>query len=78
MTLDTKRIFDVEVKDVNTNDYPDYSDAYICYAIYKEDDGTFRDLTESELDELNDDSDFVYSAIDNHLYSQLTTTYIND
>ena len=68
MSLDTKRVFDVEVEDVNTNDYPDFSDAYISYAVYKEDDGSFRELTDSEYDELNDDGDFVYDAVENYLY----------
>ena len=40
------------------NDYPDFADGYIESG---EIDG--RPLTEDELDELNEDSDFVYNCI---------------
>ncbi len=44
---------------VNTNDYPDFADAYITAAIWKD---TGIQLTDSELDSLNDNSDFIYEA----------------
>lgn len=53
--LDYSKIDDIQVDGVDTSDYPDFCDAYICYASY---DG--RDMTEDELEELNDDRDFVY------------------
>ena len=68
MNLDTKRIFDVEVEDVNTNDYPDFCDAFISCAVYIGSDGSSRELTESELDKLNDDGDFVHDAVQSYLY----------
>jgi hypothetical protein len=40
------------------SDFPDFCDAYIASATY---DG--RDMTEEELEELNDDTDFVYKAV---------------
>ena len=40
---------DIEIDDINMNDYPDFCDAYISSASYK---GV--DLTESQLDQLND------------------------
>ena len=40
---------DIEIDDIDMNDYPDFCDAYISSASYK---GV--DLTESQLDELND------------------------
>ena len=48
---------------INHADYPDYVDAYISSA---EKDGI--PLTEFELDELNEDSDFVHSKLMEHLY----------
>ena len=44
---------------IDHRDAPDYSDAYICEASYE--DGT--DLTDDELDKLNEDSQFVYEAL---------------
>ena len=61
--LDYSKIDNVEVDGVDYFDYPDFCDAYIASADY---DG--REMTDEELDVLNDDSDFVYSAVENHLY----------
>ena len=63
INLDYAKISDVEVDGIDTRDYPDFCDAYISYAEY---DG--REMTDEELDVLNEDSDFVYSAVENHLY----------
>ncbi len=57
MTLDYSRISRVEVDGIDTRDYPDFCDAYISAAHY---DG--RPMTDDELEELNEDSDFVYEA----------------
>jgi len=51
--IDTKLITDCEVE--NANEYPDFPDAFISWASFED-----RDLTDSELDELNEDSSFVY------------------
>jgi hypothetical protein len=40
---------DIEIDGIDMNDYPDFCDAYISSASYKG-----IDLTESQLDELND------------------------
>ena len=61
--LDYSKIDNVEVDGIDYADYPDFCDAYIASADY---DG--REMTDEELDVLNDDSDFVYSAVENHLY----------
>ncbi len=55
MKIDTKQVTDIEV-DTGT-DYPDFADAYIESATYKG-----REMTEEELEALNDDSDFVYEC----------------
>lgn len=61
--LDYAKISDVEVDGIDTSDYPDFCDAFISYAEY---DG--REMTDEELDTLNEDGDFVYSAVESHLY----------
>ena len=63
INLDYAKISDVEVDGIDTRDYPDFCDAFISYAEY---DG--REMTDEELDTLNEDSDFVYSAVENYLY----------
>jgi hypothetical protein len=49
-TLDGRKVVDIEVDGVDSRDYPDFADAYFCYACYE--DGT--PLTEQELDKLAD------------------------
>lgn len=67
-TLDYSKVHDIEVDGIDTRDYPDFCDAFIAYATIELEDGTFRDATDVELDTLNEDSDFVYSAVENYLY----------
>ena len=67
-TLDYKRLADIEVDGIDTRDYPDFCDAYICGGSYQNLDGTYRDLTDAEIDQLNDDGDFVYSQVESKLY----------
>ena len=61
--LDYARIEDVEVDGIDTRDYPDFCDAYIASATYKG-----REMTEIELARLNEDSDYVYEAVLEHLF----------
>jgi hypothetical protein len=61
--MDYSKIDNVEVQDIDMKDYPDFCDAFIAYADY---DG--REMTEMELDELKEDSDFVHEAVFNQLY----------
>jgi hypothetical protein len=49
----------IEIDGIDTNDYPDFVDAFICNANYT--DGT--QLTDSDLDELNEDRDLVYHHV---------------
>lgn len=61
--LDYSKIEDVEVDGIDTRDYPDFTDAFISSATYKG-----REMTDAELDRLNEDSDFVYKAVQDRLY----------
>jgi hypothetical protein len=64
-TLDYRKISSVEVEDIFMYDAPDFVDAYISYAEY---DG--EPMTNEQLEELNQDSDFVYNAVQRRLYAR--------
>ena len=61
--MNYKFIDNIEVDGIDTKDYPDFCDAFIASADY---DG--KEMTEEQLDELNEDSDFVYECVQNHLF----------
>ena len=64
--LDTTLITDVEVEDIDNRDYPDFCDAFISSAVWKD---TGKNLTDEELDELNDNHrDFVYEMVWEYLH----------
>ena len=60
MKFKNRSITDIEVEDIDTRDYPDFCDAYIANARWE---GTGEELSVAELEELNDDGDFVYDAV---------------
>ena len=60
--LDYSKISDIGLSDIDTSDYPDVF-GYIVSASY---DG--REITEEELDVLNDDSDYVYECLMKRLH----------
>jgi len=47
-TLDSRLFTEIELEDVNTNDYPDFVDAFAVSALYNG-----RQATDDELDYLN-------------------------
>lgn len=61
--LDYSKIDNIEIDGIDYADAPDFCDAYIASADY---DG--REMTDEELDVLNDDSDFVYSAVEDWIH----------
>jgi len=61
--MDYKKINNIEVDGIDTKDYPDFCDAFISSADYYG-----KEMTEEQLDELNEDSDFVYECVQNHLF----------
>ena len=61
--MDYLKITNVEVEGIDLNDYPDFCDAFIASADY---DG--EPMTYEQLDELNEDADFVYECVLNKLY----------
>jgi hypothetical protein len=61
--VDISKLTSIDVDGIDTRDYPDFCDAYICYA---EIDG--EPLTEVELDQVNEDRDFVYDCVLDKLF----------
>jgi hypothetical protein len=61
--LDYKKIRNIEFNGINHQDCPDYCDAYIVSAEY---DG--KEMTETQIEELNDDRGFVYESLMDYLY----------
>ena len=54
-----EEVEDMQFSDVDNSDYPDYSDAFVESATYKG-----REMTEEELNEINDDyRDFLYQKL---------------
>lgn len=63
MKLDYSKISDIKLAGIDTKDYPDFTDAFIESASYED-----RDMTDEELDRLNDDHGFVYEKVLEHIY----------
>ena len=61
MKLDYEQIDDVTVENINHDDYPDFSDAYIASAWYNDPVAGYRELTEDELASL--DSGWVHDQV---------------
>jgi len=61
--LDYGKLDDIEVEGIDMKDYPDFCDAYIARGTYED-----REMTDREIDWLNQDKDFVYQKVEEHLY----------
>jgi len=61
--MDYRKITNVTVEGIDFKDYPDFTDAFISSAEYN---GV--ELTEEELDKVNENSDFVYDCVINDLF----------
>jgi hypothetical protein len=61
--LDYSLIDNIEFDGVDYKDHPDYCDAFIIYAEY---DG--KEMSDDELDELNNDSGFIYESLMSYLF----------
>lgn len=61
--MEFDKINNVVMGGVDTNDYPDFVDAYIESADYKG-----REATDEELDIMNDNYDFVYDCLTDYLF----------
>ena len=54
---------DIKIEDIDYKDAPDFCDAFIASATING-----HDATDEELDELNDDSEFVFACVEKYLY----------
>lgn len=63
--LNGREVDDIVIDGIDPKDYPDFCDAYISSACYVD---TGEELTDEELDELNEDRDLVYELTIDHLY----------
>jgi hypothetical protein len=61
--MELDKITNIELGGIDTNDYPDFCDAYIVSAEYN---GV--ELTDAEIEELNCDSSFVYDCVLKELF----------
>ena len=61
--MDCTKIDNVEIQGIDPKDHPEYCDAFISSADYY---GV--EMTEEQLDEINDNSDFVHAQVEKHLY----------
>lgn len=60
LSIDYSKVTNIRFDNIDMKDYPDFCDAYISYAEY-----CGRPMDDSELDELNDDRQFLYTRIFN-------------
>ena len=63
INLDYSLIDNVQIDGVDTSDYPDFCDAFIVSADY---DG--REMSDDEIELLNDDGDFVLQQVYEYIY----------
>ena len=61
--MDLTKIDNIEIEDINWNDAPEFCDAFIVLADY---DGV--PMTEKQLDEINDNTDFVHDSVNKFIY----------
>ncbi len=61
--MDYRKITNVTLEGIDFKDYPDFTDAFISSAEYNG-----IELTEKELDKINESSDFVYDGVINDLF----------
>lgn len=65
INLDKSKITNINLGGIDYKDAPKFVDAYIESAWYEPEE---RELTDAELDWLNDDHDFVLNAVNDFLY----------
>lgn len=52
MKLNNRNVVDAEIDGVDSRDYPDFCDAYFCYAVWED---TKEELTDIELEQLTNE-----------------------
>ncbi len=63
-TISFSELVDIEIDGIDTHDYPDFCDAYVSGAVWKD---TLEPLTDEELDDVDPDEIGEYIS-ENQLY----------
>lgn len=61
--IELSKITNVQVEGIDWKDYPEFTMAFISFAMYEG-----RPLTDEQLDIINQDCDFVYSQVWKNLH----------
>lgn len=61
--MNLSKVSTIKFEDVDYSDYPDFCDAFISYAEF---DGV--EMTEAELEELNENRDFIHEKLNDNLF----------
>ena len=61
--MELTKVTNIQFDGIDHRDYPDFCDAYICYAEY---DG--EPMTDEQLEELHENIDFVYNQLMNYIF----------
>jgi hypothetical protein len=64
IAINTNDVCDVEI-DYDPTQYPEFEDSSIISATWKD---SKKELTDDELDTLNEDSEFVYESVQDSIY----------
>ena len=64
IAINTNNVCDVEI-DYHPTQYPEFEDSSIISATWKD---SKKELTDDELDTLNEDSEFVYESVQDSIY----------
>jgi len=62
------KVVDLEIEGVKGWDAPDFVDAFVLGGCVELENGSFRPLTEDELNQINADSDTLYALVLKSLY----------
>jgi hypothetical protein len=65
LSFNGRRLTAVTVQDIDFKDYPDFCDAFIESAVWED---TSEDLTEDELEQVNQDGQLVWDATMSVIY----------
>jgi hypothetical protein len=68
LPLDVRTLIDVEIDGIDMSDYPEFCDAFVTSACFP----NGKPLTESQLDKVNEDYDFVYNKTVEYVHSNPT------
>ena len=64
INLDISKVFNVDIAGIDMSDYPDFVDAFVESAEYEYTPGQYRELTQDELDHLNnEESSWLYQQV---------------